>query len=371
LEKSILENQNKIYELAMGEFNLNSPKQLAEVLFMKLNIPSVKKTKTGLSTDVDVLEELQDQGIEIAKFLLEYRKLTKLKSTYVDTLPLLIDGENRVHTTFNQIGTTTGRLSSLNPNLQNIPVRSDEGIKIREGFVARKGYKFLGVDYSQIELRVLGELSEDPNLINAYQNNQDLHALTARRLFLDGDDTKEITRDQRSMAKTINFSIIYGKTPFGLSKELGITPREAGEYINKYFQSYPYVKEFEKSIISFSEKYGYTETYFKRRRIIEGINSQNKNIKNQAERMAVNSVIQGTAAEIIKKAMIGIYEKIKDKDDIFLLLQVHDELIFEIKEGKEEEYKIMIEDIMRNCVIFKNIKLDVNTNIGKNWAKIK
>ena len=370
LSTLILKNQEKIYELAMGEFNINSPKQMAEVLFMKLNIPPVKKTKTGLSTDVDVLETLRGQGVEIAKYILEYRKLAKLKSTYVDTMPLLTDKDNRVHTTYNQIGTTTGRLSSSNPNLQNIPVRSDEGIKIRGGFIAKDGYSLLGVDYSQIELRVLAELSEDENLISAYNSNQDLHALTAKKLFLE-DESQEISREQRAMAKTINFSIIYGKTSFGLSKELSITPKEASEYIDKYFQEYPKVKHFENSIIAYAEKHGYVETYFKRRRIIDGINSQNKNIKNQAIRMAVNAVIQGTAAEILKKAMINIYKEIKDKDDISLLLQVHDELIFEVKEEKAQEYKSLIENLMIICIDFKNVKLDVNGHIGENWAKIK
>jgi len=370
LNKLILKNQEKIYELAMGEFNINSPKQMAEVLFMKLNITPIKKTKTGLSTDVDVLEILKDQGVEIAKYILEYRKLSKLKSTYVDTLPLLIDKSNRVHTTYNQIGTTTGRLSSANPNLQNIPVRTDEGIKIRGGFISPPNYLLLGIDYSQIELRVLGELSEDENLISAYRNNQDLHALTARKLFSE-DESKEVTRDERAMAKVINFSIIYGKTSFGLSKELSITPKEASEYIDKYFREYPKVRQFENNIITFAEEHGYVETYFKRRRIIDGINSQNKNIKNQAIRMAVNAVIQGTAAEIIKKAMINIYKEIKGKNDISLLLQVHDELIFEVQEEKADEYKSLIENIMKTCVNFEDVKLDVNSHVGENWAKIK
>jgi DNA polymerase-1 len=370
LEQSIALSQDKIYGLAQGEFNLNSPKQLAEVLFLKLSIPPVKKTKTGLSTDVDVLEDLAAQGFEIAGCLLKYRKLAKLKSTYVDTLPGLVDDKNRVHTTFNQIGTTTGRLSSQNPNLQNIPVRTDEGIRIREGFTAGAGKLFLGVDYNQIELRVLGELSEDQNLIEAYRQGEDLHARTARKLFLQAGE-QEVSREQRAMAKTINFSIIYGKTPFGLSRELSITPREASDYIERYFAEYPAVKDFEKTIIRFAERHGYTETWFKRRRYIEGINSQNRNIKSQAERMAVNSVIQGTAAEIIKIAMTGIYREIKDKEDIRLLLQVHDELIFEIAEDRVEAYRPMIEEIMRHCVSFRRVPLEVHTNVGKNWAKIK
>ena len=370
LERAIDELQEKIYEEAGENFNINSPKQLAEILFFKLNLPPVKKTKTGLSTDEEVLEKLKEDGAEIAKAILEYRKLAKLKNTYIDAIPKLRDENNRVHTTFNQIGTTTGRLSSSDPNLQNIPVKTDEGIKIRQGFVAEKGSILMGIDYSQIELRVLAQLSGDENLRAAYQNNMDLHSLTARKIF-ELSENDEVTREQRIIAKTINFSIIYGKTAFGLAKELGITQREASEYIERYFNQYPRVKEFEKEIVEFTEKNGYTETLFGRRRIIEGINSKNKNIKSQAERMAVNSVIQGTAAEVLKQVMIEIYRYIKDKAGISLLLQVHDELIFEISQDRLEEYRENIEKIMRECVKFDSVPLEINTNIGVNWAETK
>lgn len=370
LERAIDELQEKIYEEAGESFNINSPKQLAEILFFKLNLPPVKKTKTGLSTDEEVLEKLKEDGAEIAKAILEYRKLAKLKNTYVDAIPKLRDENNRVHTTFNQIGTTTGRLSSSDPNLQNIPVKTDEGIKIRQGFVAEKGSILMGIDYSQIELRVLAQLSGDENLRAAYQNNMDLHSLTARKIF-ELSENDEVTREQRIIAKTINFSIIYGKTAFGLAKELGITQREASEYIERYFNQYPRVKEFEKEIVEFTEKNGYTETLFGRRRIIEGINSKNKNIKSQAERMAVNSVIQGTAAEVLKQVMIEIYRYIKDKAGISLLLQVHDELIFEISLDRLEEYRENIEKIMKECVKFDSVPLEINTNIGVNWAETK
>ncbi|MBU3842793.1 MAG: DNA polymerase I [Candidatus Fusobacterium pullicola] len=370
LERAIDELQEKIYEEAGENFNINSPKQLAEILFFKLNLPPVKKTKTGLSTDEEVLEKLKEDGAEIAKAILEYRKLAKLKNTYVDAIPKLRDENNRVHTTFNQIGTTTGRLSSSDPNLQNIPVKTDEGIKIRQGFVAEKGSILMGIDYSQIELRVLAQLSGDENLRAAYQNNMDLHSLTARKIF-ELSENDEVTREQRIIAKTINFSIIYGKTAFGLAKELGITQREASEYIERYFNQYPRVKEFEKEIVEFTEKNGYTETLFGRRRIIEGINSKNKNIKSQAERMAVNSVIQGTAAEVLKQVMIEIYRYIKDKAGVSLLLQVHDELIFEISQDRLEEYRENIEKIMRECVKFDSVPLEINTNIGVNWAETK
>ena len=370
LERAIDELQEKIYEEAGENFNINSPKQLAEILFFKLNLPPVKKTKTGLSTDEEVLEKLKEDGAEIAKAILEYRKLAKLKNTYIDAIPKLRDENNRVHTTFNQIGTTTGRLSSSDPNLQNIPVKTDEGIKIRQGFVAEKGSILMGIDYSQIELRVLAQLSGDENLRAAYQNNMDLHSLTARKIF-ELSENDEVTREQRIIAKTINFSIIYGKTAFGLAKELGITQREASEYIERYFNQYPRVKEFEKEIVEFTEKNGYTETLFGRRRIIEGINSKNKNIKSQAERMAVNSVIQGTAAEVLKQVMIEIYRYIKDKAGISLLLQVHDELIFEISLDRLEEYRENIEKIMKECVKFDSVPLEINTNIGVNWAETK
>ena len=368
--EKINELEEKIYEIAGGKFNLNSPKQLAEVLFINLNITPVKKTKTGLSTNVEVLEELEARGEEIAKYILEYRKLSKLKSTYIDALPKSVDKNNRIHTNFNQTGTATGRLSSSDPNLQNIPVKTDDGMKIREGFIAKEGYKLLGIDYSQIELRVLTEISGDENLIKAYGEGKDLHDLTARKIFgLSEND--EVKREQRTAAKIVNFSIIYGKTAFGLSKELKITRKDAEDYIAKYFDEYPKVRELETKIIKKAEETGYVKTYFNRRRDIEGIHSRNKNIKNQGERMAVNTVIQGTAAEVIKKVMIELYKFLKGKEDIKMLLQVHDELIFEIKDEKVEEYKAVIENIMRNSVKFENVKLEVNSSVGKNWAEAK
>lgn len=362
--------EKEIYKIAGGSFNLNSPKQLAEVLFINLNIAPVKKTKTGLSTNVEVLEELEARGEEIAKYILEYRKLSKLKSTYIDALPKAVDENNRIHTSFNQTGTATGRLSSSDPNLQNIPVKTDDGMRIREGFTAKKGYKLLGIDYSQIELRVLTEISGDENLISAYRAKKDLHDLTARKIFGLAEN-QEVSREQRTAAKIVNFSIIYGKTAFGLAKELKITRKDAEDYIAKYFAEYPKVKTLEEEIIKRAEETGYAETYFNRRRDIEGINSKNKNIRSQAERMAVNTVIQGTAAEIIKKVMIELYKVLKDKEDIKLLLQVHDELIFEIKDEKVEEYRKVIEDIMKNSVKFKNVELEVNSSAGNNWAEAK
>jgi len=370
LEKELAKIEKAIYEEAGEEFNINSPKQLGDILFVKMNLPSGKKTKTGYSTDVMVLEDLESYGYNIARLLLDYRKLNKLKTTYVDTLPNLVDSNSRIHTSFNQIGTATGRLSSSEPNLQNIPVKTDDGIKIREGFVAGEGKVLMSIDYSQVELRVLTSMSKDENLIEAYREEKDLHDLTARRIF-NLSDSDDVTREQRTIAKIINFSIIYGKTAFGLAKELKIPVKDASEYIKKYFEQYPRVTTFEKEVIEFGEEHGYVKTLFGRKRYISGIDSKNKTIKAQAERMAVNTVIQGTAAEVLKKVMLKVYETLKDKDDIALLLQVHDELIFEVEESSVEKYSEILADIMKNTVKLEDVNLNININIGKNWAEAK
>ena len=370
LEKELAKIEKAIYEEAGEEFNINSPKQLGDILFVKMNLPSGKKTKTGYSTDVMVLEDLESYGYDIARLLLDYRKLNKLKTTYVDTLPNLVDSNSRIHTSFNQIGTATGRLSSSEPNLQNIPVKTDDGIKIREGFVAEEGKVLMSIDYSQVELRVLTSMSKDENLIEAYREEKDLHDLTARRIF-NLSDSDDVTREQRTIAKIINFSIIYGKTAFGLAKELKIPVKDASEYIKKYFEQYPRVTTFEKEVIEFGEEHDYVKTLFGRKRYINGIDSKNKTIKAQAERMAVNTVIQGTAAEVLKKVMLKVYETLKDKDDIALLLQVHDELIFEVEESSVEKYSEILADIMKNTVKLEDVNLNININIGKNWAEAK
>lgn len=359
-----------IYEEAGEAFNLNSPKQLGEILFLKLNLPTGKKTKTGFSTDVEVLEDLSSQRFTIATKVLEYRKLAKLKNTYVDPLPKMIRAGDRIHTTYHQIGTVTGRLSSSDPNLQNIPVKTDEGIGIRQGFIAREGWKLLSIDYSQVELRVLASLSREENLLRAYREKQDLHDVTAKKIF-ELKEGEQIRREQRSIAKIINFSIIYGKTAYGLAKELGISVKEAGEYIQRYFAQYPRVASFEREVVNFAEEHGYVETYFGRRRLIEGIHSKNRMVKNQAERMAINTVVQGTAAEILKKAMIHIYSWLQGKDDVLLLLQVHDELIFEIREEKVQEYEEVLKEFMKNTVKLEEVELEVNANIGNTWAEAK
>ena len=366
-----IENLEKdIYSLSGEAFNIGSPKQLAEILFDKMGIEPVKKTKIGYSTDVEVLEELALRGIEIAEKLLEYRGFTKLLSTYVEPLPKLADENDRIHTTFNQNGTSTGRLSSTNPNIQNIPVRTDEGIKIRKGFISENNWSLISFDYSQIELRVLAELSKDENLILAYKKDKDLHDLTARKIFFKTDE-EPVTREERSIAKVINFSILYGKTPFGLSKELKIPMGDASQYIKTYFEQYPKVKKFLENILENAKLNGFVETFYGTRRYINNINSSNKNLQAQANRMAVNTVVQGTAANIIKKVMIKLYDEFKNNDDIRMLLQVHDELIFEVKDGSIEKYMDKIKEIMEKTIKFEDIRLSANGSVAKNWGLLK
>ena len=370
LQENIEKLEKEIYSLSGETFNIGSPKQLGEILFEKMGIEPVKKTKTGYSTDVEVLEVLALRGIEIAEKLLEYRGFTKLLSTYVEPLPKLADEDDRIHTTFNQNGTSTGRLSSANPNIQNIPVRTEEGIKIRKGFISQDGWSLVSFDYSQIELRVLAELSKDENLLLAYKKDKDLHDLTARKIFFKTDE-EQVTREQRSIAKVINFSILYGKTPFGLSKELKIPVADASQYIKTYFEQYPKVKKFLENVLENARLNGFVETLYGTRRYINNINSSNKNLQAQANRMAVNTVVQGTAANIIKKVMIKLYDEFKNNDDIKMLLQVHDELIFEVKDEVSEKYMEKIKEIMEGTIKFEDIKLSANGSLAKNWGLLK
>lgn len=367
IQEKITEVEKKIYEESGEKFNISSPKQLGEILFEKLEIEGVKKNKKGYSTDASVLELLKLRGIKIAEYILTYRELEKLRSTYIEPL-LKLAVNSRIYSSFIQTGTATGRLSSQNPNLQNIPTRTEEGMRIREGFIGGKGKKLISFDYSQIELRILAELSKDDNLIDAYNKNLDLHELTARKIFKLSDEEK-VDKYQRNIAKVINFSVLYGKTPYGLSKELKITLGDAKEYIDTYFKEYPKVRLFIDNIIEKAKEDNYVETLYGTRRYIYDINSSNLNIREQANRMAVNTVIQGTAANIIKKVMYEIYDKLCN-DKLKMLVQVHDELIFEVDEDyvyiKEE-----IEKIMENTIKFEFVKLKVNCNIGNNWMELK
>lgn len=368
LDSSLIQIERDIYDLAGETFNINSPKQLAYILFEKLKLPPVKKTKTGYSTDAEVLSQLANES-EICVKLLEYRELAKLKSTYVDTLPKLINPHTgRLHTTFVQTGTSTGRLASSDPNLQNIPVRSEIGKEIRRAFIAPKGYKLISADYSQIELRVLAHLSGDPLLIEAFEKGVDIHAQTAVKIL--GVRPEEVTPNMRRLAKTINFGIIYGMSDYGLSKELGIHKREAKEYIESYFNTYKVVKEFLESLKEEAREKGYVTTIFNRRRYIPQIRSSNKTERELGERLAINTPIQGSAADLIKLAMVRLHEILRLKGlSAYIILQIHDELLIEAKEELAEEVANIVKDTMENVYPMR-VPITVDVKIGDNWCEI-
>ena len=369
MDTKIEKLEGEIYEEIGQKFNLASPKQLSKVLFQDMCITPIKKIKTGFSTDNEVLASLERKGIHVAGLILEHRKLTKLNSTYIKALPKLCDEKGRVHSTFDQDGAATGRFSSTNPNLQNIPSRTPEGRLIRRAFVAEAGSSLMVADYSQIELRILASLSKDGNLLDAYNRGLDLHSITASIIFKKEID--QISRSEREKAKVVNFSLIYGKSPFGLAKEIQISINDAKEYIERYFEKYSKVKDFIDQTIKEAEEQGYVKTMFGRIRRLAGINSRNKMLKAASQRMAVNTIIQGTQAEIIKKAMIAIDEKIRDSKDIRLISQVHDELIFEVSDSKIGKYKEIISQIMEKCVKIPDVNLEVNVSCAKNWEEAK
>ncbi|MBK9293159.1 MAG: DNA polymerase I [Oligoflexia bacterium] len=351
----------EIFKLAGYEFNVGSPKQLAQVLFEKLKLPVVRKTKTGYSTDSEVLEKLKDQH-PICNQILDWRELTKLNSTYVEALPQLVSEKTgRVHTSYNQAVTTTGRLSSTHPNLQNIPIRTLRGQKIREAFIAPKGNVLLSADYSQVELRILAHITNDKNLVQAFENDLDIHAATASEVF--GVNIKEVTSEQRRTAKAINFGIVYGMSEFGLSENLKIQRELASEFIKKYFEKYPGVKKYMNDIVLQGTEKGYVETLFGRRRYYPGIKSSNRNIKQMAERAIINMPIQGTAADIIKKAMIKIDSEIKQAK---MIMQVHDELVFEVESKNSEELKAKVKNWMEETTKL-NVPLKVDVECGPHW----
>jgi DNA polymerase-1 len=367
LEKELDGIQNRIFFLAGEEFNINSPKQLSKILFQSLGFQPRKKTKTGYSTEMGVLEELAESH-ELPREILNYRSLSKLKTTYIDVLPTLINPETgRIHTSFNQTATATGRLSSSDPNLQNIPIRGEWGKRIRETFIAEEGNLLLSADYSQVELRILAHLSNDEGLIDAFNNNLDIHARTASEIFSIPLD--KVTPDIRRIAKTVNFGVIYGISPFGLSETLNISRDEAKKYIEQYFNRHPGVKSYVERTIEEAGNKGYVKTLFGRRRAIPEIKSKNPNIRQQGERLATNSPIQGTAADIIKIAMINIWKNVKDRGlKTKMILQVHDELLFDLP----VQELVIVQDIVKKDmeeVIKLRVPLSVDIKYGKNWAE--
>jgi DNA polymerase-1 len=362
--------EKRAHELAGSEFNLASPKQLGKILFDDLKLPVIKKTKTGYSTDVDVLQKLKGQH-ELPEVILEHRELSKLKGTYVDVLPTLQNSKtHRVHTNYNQTIAATGRLSSTDPNLQNIPIRTASGRLVRQAFIPRKGNLLLGADYSQVELRILASMSGDELLVRAFTEGQDVHALTASQLF--GVDLKEVDSDQRRKAKAINFGLLYGKGPFALAEDLHVSRTEASEIIARYFARYPTIRAFLDGLKEVAKRTGYAETVFGRRRYIEGIQSQNKMLVAAAERMAVNAPIQGTAADLIKLAMIRLQRALEaGKFEAKLILQVHDELVLDVPRGEVEAVKGLVIKHMEGAGQGKiHVPLTVEANAAENWLEV-
>ena len=368
LTERIAELEKNIYELAGENFNINSPKQLGVILFEKLGLPGGKKTKTGYSTAADILDKLAPDHA-IVKDILEYRQLTKLKSTYADGLGNVIGEDGRIHSTFNQTITATGRISSTDPNLQNIPVRMELGRLIRKVFVPEEGFVFLDADYSQIELRVLAHMSGDEKLIQAYREAEDIHRLTASQVFHVPLD--EVTSLQRRNAKAVNFGIVYGISSFGLSQDLSITRKEAAAYIEKYFETYPKIKGFLDGLVKDGKEHGYVTTMFGRRRPVPELRSSNFMQRSFGERVAMNSPIQGTAADIIKIAMNHVYERMK-KEGLRsrLVLQVHDELLIETKKEEIEEVSRILEEEMKGAADLA-VELDVDMHQGDSWYEAK
>lgn len=366
---SIDKLEKDIYNLAGEEFNINSPKQLGVILFEKLELPVIKKTKTGYSTNAEVLEHLSDKH-EIIDKITEYRQIVKLKSTYVDGLINIINPiSHRIHSSFNQTITTTGRISSTDPNLQNIPVRLELGRNIRKVFIADKGFKLVDADYSQIELRVLAHMSQDEHMIDAFNHNVDIHTKTASQVF--GIDINDVTSDQRSAAKAVNFGIVYGISDFGLAKNLHIPVKEAKNYIDSYLNTYEDIKSYMDSTIEEAKEDGYVKTILNRRRYIPEIKSSNTILKNLGKRLAMNAPIQGSAADIIKIAMVNVYKKLEERDlKSKLVLQVHDELIIECIEDELEEVSKIVKDEMEHAVSM-DVNLDVDLNTGDSWYETK
>ncbi|HVO82981.1 MAG TPA: DNA polymerase I [Syntrophobacteria bacterium] len=365
LDQGLEASSNQIYRLAGGPFNINSPQQLGTVLFEKLALPVIKKTKTGYSTDMEVLTGLAPLHPLPAE-LLRYRSLMKLKNTYTDTLPRLVNPQTgRIHTSYNQTGTVTGRLSSSEPNLQNIPVRTEEGRVIRRAFVAEPGFHLLAADYSQIELRILAHYSRDETLMAGFQKDEDIHLRTAAEVF--GVDAKAVTPEMRRQAKTINFGIIYGMSPFGLARELGIPQAVARAFIQRYFDRYPGVRAYVEQMPLRAREQGYVTTLFQRRRVLPDISSRNRNLRQFAERTAINTPIQGSAADMMKLAMIQIDSALKEKGlPATMIMQIHDELVFEVEREAVPEVAALVRQRMESVGPL-GVPLRVAVGHGQNW----
>jgi DNA polymerase-1 len=366
--KELLRLEKEIYGSVGHQFNINSPQQLGKVLFEDLRLPQSRRTKTGYSTEASVMEALR--GVHpVIELILQYRQLSKLKSTYVDALPALINRRTkRVHTTFNQTGTTTGRLSSSDPNLQNIPIRTEMGNKIRKAIVAPPGTYLLSADYSQIDLRVLAHLSRDPGLIAAFAQDEDIHASTASRLL--GIPEKEVTSEMRRNAKTVNFGVIYGMSDYGLEQATKLSREEAAQFIALYFEKYPKVKEYLEATKEQARKLGYVQTVLGRRRFLPEINSANRMVRESAERMAINAPVQGSSADIIKIAMINLYREMEKRNlKSRMLLQIHDELLFEVPEAEVAEMKSLVSEIMPHAFELR-VPVKIDIKLGKNWAEM-
>ncbi len=359
----------KIYDRVGHEFNINSPQQLGRVLFEELKLPTTRRGKSKYSTEASVLEEFR-QDYPIAGDVLEYRQLTKIKSTYIDTIPGLVNhGTGRIHTSFNQTRTTTGRLSSSDPNMQNIPVRGELGGQVRQAFIAPPGFRLLGGDYSQIDLRVLAHFSQDDDLVKAFRHDEDIHAATAARLF--GVEASQITPDMRRFAKTVNFGVIYGMSDYGLEQATELSREEAGKFIKAYFEKYPGVRKYLDDTKEQARREGYVQTLLGRRRYIPDINSANRQVREAAERMAINMPVQGTSADIIKVAMINLYREMeKLKLQSRMLLQVHDELVFEVPDEEMDTIRKLVPEVMDSAVKL-TVPLKVDTKAGRNWGEMK
>jgi len=368
LGKEMLRLEAEIYNSLGYRFNINSSQQLSRILYEELKLPRPRKTKSGYSTEASVLEELMGTH-PIIELVLQYRQLAKLKSTYTDAFPALINPKTgRLHTSFNQTGTTTGRLSSSEPNLQNIPIRGELGGKIRQAIIAEPGWYLLSADYSQIDLRVLAHISQDPELIATFLRDEDVHTSTASRVF--NVPLNEVTSDMRRVAKTVNFGVIYGMSDYGLEQATDFSREEAAQFIASYFEKYPKVRDYIEATKSQARELGYVQTVMCRRRFIPEIDSPNRQVREAAERMAINMPVQGTSADIIKIAMVNLHHEMGKRDlRSKMILQIHDELVFEVPPEEIDPMKELVSEVMSQALKL-SVPLKIDIKLGKNWGEM-